>query len=90
MDEKIAGSRISEPPQHVRHVDLGSADGTSRWKRECPACERGVLCVRRDASTLQIAESDRCVYGWTIKHAEEMPEDAWHLRFQEPQDEDEE
>lgn len=45
----------------VRHSELKPWSDDSAYKGECPACEEGILLVRRDGDTLELLEYDRCI-----------------------------
>jgi len=54
--------RIKEPIIEVYHGRLGIVVLSSRWKRECPFCDRGMFLVGRDRETFELEEYDNCLY----------------------------
>ena len=59
IDEALVLKNKDVPVRHVRHADLTPFD-EGHFKRDCPACERGVLLVRRDQKTLALINTDIC------------------------------
>ena len=53
---------INEPAYHIAHKDLERYDDRSAFRSVCPVCEKGILLVRRDASTMQLEEDDYCTH----------------------------
>ncbi len=47
-------------PISIRHSDLERSDA-SRYRSECPACEDGLLLVKRDERTGDLLKHDRCM-----------------------------
>ncbi len=71
--------RIKEPVIEVYHSRLGIVTISSRYKRECPFCDRGMLLVGRDKKTFELEEYDGCLYcGQRVRYIdiEEMRKKA--------------
>ena len=58
-DDKLVMKNEHAPVRRLQHADLTPFD-EGGFKRECPACERGVLLVRRDQKTLALINMDTC------------------------------
>jgi len=54
-------ANIDKPPVHIAHSDLTRFQDDSAYKSECPACDRGVLAVRREPGTLNLLRADNCL-----------------------------
>jgi hypothetical protein len=58
MDE--CGGNISKPVLELNYFDQKKIS-TDHWRVHCPACEDGVLLVRRDQDTFLLSEYDSCI-----------------------------
>jgi hypothetical protein len=64
------GKNIDSPVLEVEHCKLQSWDN-SAYKRECPACKKGLLLVSRERKTLRLLEEDHCVLcGQRVKYTD--------------------
>lgn len=59
----LAGINIRKVTKKVRHVDLPLIEGSdSMFRRKCPTCEEGILCVRRDPHDgFRLSAFDNCL-----------------------------
>jgi hypothetical protein len=53
------GANIKAPPMRVVHADLTDG-GSSQFAKECPACDGGLLLVRRN-DQYELMNVDRCL-----------------------------
>ena len=59
-DIKSKAVNIEKPTLVVSHSKL-KRSGESLYKSKCPACENGVLLMRRNLDTLRLEKEDRCI-----------------------------
>lgn len=59
-ENKLAGINIHNSPVKVEHAELKRTGG-SMFRSVCPACEKGVVMVRRDTDTLKLEAEDICI-----------------------------
>ena len=59
-DKKLHPANIDKEVLVVSHSKLKRL-GESLYKSECPACENGVLLMRRNLDTLRLEKEDRCI-----------------------------
>ncbi len=59
--EDLAGINIGKPVIDVSHAELERSDNNSLYRSVCPACDKGVLLMKRNLQTLQLEEYDNCV-----------------------------
>lgn len=56
------GKNSGNPPIVIKHSELEREDGESAYKSKCPACDRGILLVRRSQNPpFELLEHDRCI-----------------------------
>jgi len=55
------GGNDKKLPLLVSHTDLERVS-ESPYRSRCPACNKGVLFVHRDQTTLALINADRCTY----------------------------
>lgn len=58
-EERLVGINIDKPVMRVCRADLPVADD-GQYKRECPACKKGILPVRRDENG-KLLNTDSCL-----------------------------
>lgn len=58
-EERLVGINIEKPVMKVCRADLPVADD-GQYKRECPACKKGILPVRRDENG-KLLNTDSCL-----------------------------
>lgn len=56
------GCNMAEPVMEVHHSDLNRVGKNSMYRSRCPKCREGVLLVRRNLTTFQLAEYDQCIF----------------------------
>lgn len=54
------GVNINNDPVLLYHKNLKNLNEESKYKKECPFCEDGMLSVIRKWETFEIQESDAC------------------------------
>jgi ribosomal protein S18 len=53
-------ANINNDPVLLYHKNLKNLNEDSKYKKECPFCEYGILLVMRKLETFEIQESDVC------------------------------
>jgi hypothetical protein len=53
-------SNLNKPEIQISHAELERWDA-DLYKSKCPACEDGILLIRRDEKTFAIQRQDRCI-----------------------------
>jgi len=61
MNMNEIAPNFDQPIRDVYHGQLTPFDYRSRFKRDCPVCERGVLLMQRNNQGGELLELDRCV-----------------------------
>jgi len=67
-----AGINLQKPPIRVKHSEL-KREGDSAFKSVCPACDDGMLLMRRDQHTFKLLNDDICILCGQHFIYEEMP-----------------
>lgn len=69
IDPKEYGKNIGEPIMDVNHLDLVPISVDSAFKKHCPACDNGILLMRRNEETFELEELDCCIVcGQAIRY----------------------
>lgn len=61
MNDEQVGQNLGKPLRKVRHSDLKRSSEMSEYRSKCPACDDGVLLLRRHSRTGKLEKTDRCV-----------------------------
>ncbi len=60
--EKLTAIHFNQPVIEIDHSDLRTIPGCdSLFRRFCPVCTHGMLCLQRDDTTYRLKEIDRCI-----------------------------
>lgn len=66
------GKNSQAPTLDVRHSLLVRASAESAYRSVCPACNHGLLLVRRDDRTFELLRHDRCIScGQTVRYVDD-------------------
>ena len=69
IDPSEYGKNLEKPTMDVHHSALPPVSDSSVFRVHCPACDDGMLLVRRNNKTLQLEELDSClVCGQVVRY----------------------